>query len=173
MTVSYVVGAILDIPLAFPALIQTGPTDNSKIVLALFGLNMVAGLLGGVINAYLSDNGFLLPKVDTASSGQRIWRPGVMGNLIVGFGASVVFWLLNTDFGAIQQIVSNENMRAIGGALLAGVAGARVLTNEIDKRLLQAAAADAAASKGSPGDSGRIQNASPAAALQIAKSLPK
>jgi hypothetical protein len=56
-------------------------------------------------------------------------------------------------------------------ALLAGIAGARYLTNEVDKRLLKAAAANAAASKQSTEESEKIANASPMQAFRIARRM--
>jgi hypothetical protein len=56
---------------------------------------------------------------------------------------------------------------AIGG-LLVGVGGARWLTNEVDKKLLRAAASKAASGQPSDQKAIRISAASPAEALNIA-----
>jgi hypothetical protein len=57
------------------------------------------------------------------------------------------------------------------GAILVGVTGARWLTNEVDKKLLKAAASQAAGSTPSPAASRQTAMASPASALHIAKSM--
>jgi hypothetical protein len=54
---------------------------------------------------------------------------------------------------------------------LIGVSGARWLTNEVDKTLLRAAAAEAANAKASPNASQQIMMAPPAQALNIAKTI--
>jgi|SRR6516225_2844439 hypothetical protein len=59
------------------------------VVLAFF-----AGALGGILNALTTDNGFVFPKFATISDDARIWRPGALGNLIVGAIAAVVSWAL-------------------------------------------------------------------------------
>jgi len=60
---------------------------------------------------------------------------------------------------------------ALFGALLVGIAGARWLTNEVDKRLLRATAVQAASGKASPEASIKIASATPARALSIAKDI--
>ena len=57
------------------------------------------------------------------------------------------------------------------GAVLVGVAGARWLTNEVDKSLLKAAASQAAGAQGTADAAQRMAMASPAQALDIAKGL--
>jgi hypothetical protein len=39
----------------------------------------VAGAVGGVVNALMSDNGFVLPK-----TAHGIIRPGYLGNVLIG-----------------------------------------------------------------------------------------
>ncbi len=65
------------------------------------------------------------------------------------------------------------SLASLVGAVMIGVAGARWLTNEVDKSLLKAAAAQAAGANSSAGDSQKIAMASPAQALNIAKSMPR
>ena len=60
-------------------------------------------------------------------------------------------------------------LSALVGAVLVGVAGARWLTNEVDKNLLKAAASEAAASPADPDKSKQIAMATPAEALRIAR----
>ncbi len=56
-------------------------------------------------------------------------------------------------------------------ALLAGMTGAKYLTNEVDKRLLQAAVANAAAAKRSAKESEMIENSSPMQAFRVSKNM--
>ncbi len=49
----------------------------------------LAGLVGGTINALLSDNGFVLPKQT-----EGIFHPGWLGNALIGGVAAAVSWSL-------------------------------------------------------------------------------
>jgi hypothetical protein len=41
---------------------------------------VIAGALGGVVNALMSDSGFILPgRYD--EGGNKIWKPGALGNI--------------------------------------------------------------------------------------------
>ena len=44
------------------------------MLLAVF----VAGGVGGIVNAAMSDNGFLLPKSEQTASGTTLLRPGYL-----------------------------------------------------------------------------------------------
>lgn len=57
---------------------------------------------------------------------------------------------------------------ALASALLVGYGGARWLTNEFDKRLLKAAAAEAASGPADPTKATQIANSTPAQAFRIA-----
>jgi hypothetical protein len=50
----------------------------------------MSGALGGLLNAYLQDGGFKLPGFQVLTDGQRIFRPGFLGNVLVGLAAAVV-----------------------------------------------------------------------------------
>ncbi len=132
-----------------------------------------AGAVGGTINALLSDNGFLLPRTDEYV-GRRILRPGFLGNVLVGGIAAVISWGLYGPLAAAAivgapiagtTVEPSLTLSALVGAALVGVAGARWLTNEVDKNLLRAAASEA----GSGRDfAARLLTERPATAWQIA-----
>jgi len=97
----------------------------------------ISGSLGGVVNALLSDNGFILPtKV------KDIWCPGFVSNVMIGTFSAFASWsfygsgagLDISSAGARTQI--SLTFSALAGAFMVGVAGARWITNEVDKRLL-------------------------------------
>lgn len=142
----------------------------------IIGLVFLAGAVGGVINALMTDNGFILPKYEDAS-GNKIWRPGVIGNVLIGAIAAVISWGLYgpfADFIILPKPATGEaniNVSAFVGAILIGVAGAKWLSNEVDKKLLKAAASAAAAGTPTPNAPSAIMAASPARALEIAQSL--
>ena len=148
--------------------------ELSKYLLIVF----IAGAIGGIVNALLSDNGFILPKKEMNGK-VNIIRPGYLGNIFVGGISAIISWGLYGPFAAAYIIggINNSNMASIGlslsslvGALLVGVGGARWLTNEVDKTLLRAAASGAAAGKSNVNSAISISSASPAEAFRIGTS---
>jgi membrane associated rhomboid family serine protease len=103
-------------------------------------LVMAAGGVGGALNAYFADHGLARPKVING-----IWCPGAIGNIVVGAVSSIVSWALYGS-GAVVDIAKPNprelislRLTALAGALLVGVAGARWLSNQVDKALLDEA----------------------------------
>jgi len=143
----------------------------------------VAGAVGGIVNALLTDNGFMLPKA-AVTDGQSILRPGFLGNMFIGAVAAGISWGLYgplatyTLMGSEKAMANNPpegiwlSVSSFVGAVLIGISGARWLTNEVDKTLLRAATGKAASAK--PADPGTVQRmllATPAQALEIAAKL--
>ncbi len=136
----------------------------------------VSGAVGGMVNALLSDNGFILPQRE-AQDNSRIIRPGFLVNVFIGGIAALVSWGLYGPFAEVF-IIGGTNDPDIGtmglslsslvGALLIGIGGARWLTNEVDKKLLRAAAGKAASGQANDQKAVRISTASPAEAFKIA-----
>jgi hypothetical protein len=133
----------------------------------------VAGLIGGSINALMSDNGFALPKREDG-----ILRPGWLGNSLIGGVAAAISWSLYGPLAGVSIVASTSNetkgdltLAAIGGAILVGIAGARWLTNEVDKTLLRAAGVEAAKRQQNSTLAAALATATPAAALQAAHSV--
>jgi small-conductance mechanosensitive channel len=136
----------------------------------------VFGAVGGVVNALLSDNGFILPRKEEQNN-TRIIRPGFLVNIFIGGIAALVSWGLYGPFAEVFIIGGTTDPKAVStalslssviGALLVGVGGARWLTNEVDKKLLRAAASKAASGRPSDQKAIRISAAPPAEALNIA-----
>ncbi len=100
----------------------------------------LAGSLGGVINALLSDNRFIMPRRDG-----NVLCPGFLSNVFVGAAGAFISWALYGSGAAIDLAASSGTPReaislrlsALAGAFLVGVAGAKWLTNEADKKLLR------------------------------------
>jgi len=145
---------------------------------------LIAGSAGGVVNALMTDNGFLLPKSEKVNDKTSIFRPGYLGNVLIGAVAAVVSWGLYGPLSAYyiagteQALAANAAPDKVGlslaslvGAILIGVGGARWLTSEVDKNLLRAAAVEAAGAQPSAAASQQIALAAPAQALNIAKSM--
>ena len=103
-------------------------------------LILLAGALGGVVNALITDNGFVKPKVQSG-----IWCPGFIANVLVGAFAAFASWSFygsgaGVELAAVaagtERAQISLTFSALAGALLVGVAGAKWITNEVDKKLL-------------------------------------
>ncbi len=134
-----------------------------------------AGAFGGLVNALMTDNGFFLP-CEQQSNGSAILRPGFVGNMLIGIVSAITSWGLYSSFGAVELLQplptsASFTLASVVGALLVGIGGARWLTNEVDKRMLRAAAAEAANAPASPATAQQIVAASPARILDIAQKL--
>src|SRR5215207_4595313 len=105
-------------------------------------LIVVAGAIGGVANALLSDNGFPLPRRIGG-----ILCPGFLTNVLLGALAGFTSWasygsgsgveLARTANAGSARAEISLTFSALAGAFFVGVAGARWITNEVDKRLLK------------------------------------
>ena len=109
------------------------------LLAAVFG----AGAVGGVVNALLTENGFVLPRREWVN-GVGVLRPGFLLNVFVGGVAGAVSWGLYGPFASRNVIGGAEGgevgltLAALVGAVLVGVAGARWLTSEADRKRLVA-----------------------------------
>lgn len=98
----------------------------------------VAGGLGGVVNALITDNGFILPQTR-----RGIWCLGFLSNVLVGGFAAFSSWAFYGSGAAVdvaqitEQTQISLRFSALAGAFLVGVAGAKWITNEVDKKLLK------------------------------------
>ena len=96
------------------------------------------GGLGGVVNALMSDNGFALPRNESG-----VWCPGALTNILVGAFAAFSSWAFYGSGASVElaeqsvRAVISLRFSALAGAFLVGVAGAKWITNEVDKRLLK------------------------------------
>lgn len=95
------------------------------------------GGLGGVVNALLSDNRFALPRKESG-----VLCPGAITNILIGSFAAFSSWSFYGSGASIDladkslRTVLSLRFSALAGAFLVGVAGARWISSEVDKRLL-------------------------------------
>jgi hypothetical protein len=114
----------------------------------MLGLIAVAGAVGGVINALLEAEGLPLWRVEPMPNGSRILRPGFLGNVLIGAVTSVVLAALYGPLGnlnlmepasqAASEASARLNIASLGGAIVSGIGGARLLTGEVRKRTAEA-----------------------------------
>jgi len=58
--------------------------ELSMILVIVF----IAGCCGGIVNSLIT-GGFAIPKLEPETN---VWRPGWLGNIVIGGVAAVVFW---------------------------------------------------------------------------------
>lgn len=134
----------------------------------------IAGMLGGVLNALLSQEGLTLPKTERVD-GYCVVRLGAFGNILIGLAAALVFWGLYSPFSnsSILDVAPNAGITigSLVAAFLAGVGGARVIANEIDKHLLNTAAEAAARAPSNVQAAEQMRHAAPVDVLRIATAM--
>ncbi len=111
-------------------------------ILWAVGLIVATGMVGGLINALLADQGLIFPKFETLTGGHRILRPGFVGNILIGGVTAIVLAGLYSPLGAVEiSAAQAPNLQltfgSLAGALLSGIGGARLLTQEVDKRYIE------------------------------------
>jgi hypothetical protein len=98
----------------------------------------ISGAVGGVVNALLTDNGFILPRKEST-----IWCPGFISNVLIGAVSAFSSWAFYGSGASVELAQLTERSQislrfsALAGAFLVGVAGAKWITSEVDKRLLK------------------------------------
>ena len=130
-----------------------------------------AGLLGGVVNALLSDNGFALPRTAMTPDGGSILRPGMLGNCLIGAVAALTSWGLYGTAASVPVLspaTADITWAGFAGAVIVGIGGSRWLSAEVDKTLLKGAASAAAANPANDQLAAKLAILSPARALSAA-----
>jgi hypothetical protein len=98
-----------------------------------------AGCFGGLVNALIAGE-LYLPRIDRRA---RVWRPGWIGNVIVGGTAAFVFWGLYGPLASVQIIGDGAapqvvlHVSELLGSVVSGIGGGRLLSAEVDRRLLR------------------------------------
>ncbi len=99
-------------------------------LLSLIGLIAACGAMGGVANCAIAGE-FVLPRIDKSA---KTWRPGWIGNVLVGSIAAVV---IAGMYGPLSQVVLNATtpptlppvtMANLLGAVVVGLGGGNILT---------------------------------------------
>lgn len=125
------------------------------------------GAAGGLINALVTENGVALPQRDPHR--RMLLRLGAIGNILVGMFAAFLAWTLYSPLSGASTITFPPATLSLGASGLAGFAGARWLTAEVEKRVLKGAVGEALASAADPQAAGLVAGASPVEAARIVR----
>ncbi|MEO6325597.1 MAG: hypothetical protein ABIQ65_13320 [Thermoanaerobaculia bacterium] len=107
----------------------------------IFGLVFFGGCVGGLSNAVIA-GGLEMPHRDSKAN---VWHPGWFGNVLVGGVAAVVFWGLYGSlakasvFGPPPAVITFSVAEFVG-SIVSGIGGARLLTVEVDRKILKSEA---------------------------------
>jgi hypothetical protein len=122
----------------------------------------LAGGLGGVVNALLSGNGFVIPRWK-----RNVWCPGIVANVFLGAVAAFISWALYGSGAGVELGIVNERslislrFSALAGAFVVGIGAAKWLTAEVDKKLLTEGIRLAGTKNLSPEDCEKLVRGSP------------
>jgi len=132
-------------------------TDSIRLTAWL----VLAGATGGILNALLSDNVFLLPHFVSIGK-RRIVRPGLLVNVAVGGLAIFSAFRALEDVSCSPPIMSGGRLlAAVLGAVIMGALSARWVTDEADKRFLRAAVRVASTAPAAHPDTVRAMEVAP------------
>jgi hypothetical protein len=132
----------------------------------------IAGVVGGMLNAAMSDNLFLWPIRVADTRGCKIIRPGLIANVSMSACAALGSLFAFGANGSGPNSSVGELLITLIGSILVGSLAARWVTNEADKRLLRAALAKACAAPAAHPDTARVMEiASPCYVFSLACQL--
>jgi hypothetical protein len=104
----------------------------------IFGIVGVMGAIGGIANCAITGE-FVSPKFEAG-----IWRPGWLGNVVVGIVAAVVILGLNSPLSPIDIFTINPadlhlSVSQLLSSIVIGLGGGNILTQMAQKQAERAA----------------------------------
>jgi hypothetical protein len=134
----------------------------------VIGLIVLMGSLGSLVSAFVGDNGWHLPMNDNG-----IFRPGYLGNMLVGALAALASWgmqkaatLIGTPAGTLSFSTAD-----MANAIVIGFGGASWFKSQIEKVVLQRTAVVAAGKPSDPAAASQIATSTPMEALRAANNM--
>ena len=101
-----------------------------QIILLIAG----CGAIGGIVNCAISGE-FNYPRFDAAA---KVWRPGWIGNVLVGAVASVVVWGIYGPLASVDLLTGGAGVHLTVAQLLTslviGLSGGKILTLMAEKQ---------------------------------------
>ena len=105
-------------------------------IVSVIGLVAAAGAVGGLGHGLVAGE-FAFPRIDAKRS---VWKPGVVGDVLVGTLAAVVVW---TVYGAAATFDLNKSV-SLDLPLIVGISGAKVLAKLAERTAERVAKNDVA-----------------------------
>jgi hypothetical protein len=136
--------------------------------LDVIAMIVLMGGLGSLVSAFVGDSGWHLPVVESG-----IFRPGYLGNMLVGGLAALASWgmqkaavLIGTAPSALTFTTAD-----MANAIVIGFGGASWFKCQIEKIILQKTAVVAASKPGDSAAASQIATSSPMEALRAANNM--
>jgi hypothetical protein len=129
---------------------------------------VLMGSLGSLVSAFIGDNGWHLPMNDSG-----IFRPGYLGNMLVGALAALASWGMQKGAILIGGSPSTLSFSTsdMASAIVVGFGGASWFKSQIEKVILQRTAVVAAGKPGDLAAAGQIATSTPMEALKVANNM--
>ena len=139
------------------------------LILAGLGSIFILGGLGSLVNSFLGDSGWHVPMFDRDSD---VFRPGWLGNWLVGGLAAVASWGMANSMDLLDKNLRFQfTTAAVANALIIGFGGASWFKGQTEKTILQKTAAEAASKAADPAAASKIASSSPLEAVRTAKQM--
>jgi hypothetical protein len=134
----------------------------------VIGLIVLMGSLGSLVSAFVGDNGWHLPMNDNG-----IFRPGYLGNMLVGALAALASWGMQKAAVLIGGTAGTLSFSTadMANAIVIGFGGASWFKSQLEKVILQKTAVVAASKPGDSAAASQIATASPMEALKAANNM--
>jgi hypothetical protein len=94
-------------------------------------LTIIVGLIDGMANVVVFGGGFRRPRTVEGEEGETIYDPGFAGAMFVSGVAGYLAWAYSSD-AAFSD--TDPSVKPIAGALVAGIAGSRVLAILVERQ---------------------------------------
>lgn len=94
------------------------------------------GAAGGFVNALLAS------ELHLPHRHGDLYSPGWIGNVVIGAVASIVYWGLYGPMARTPILggtVSWPTLSELAGVIVTGIAGSRILSNEVEKKAISRA----------------------------------
>jgi hypothetical protein len=157
---TYIAGFVPPLLVGIAAITKAGTSGMSMPLLGFAGIVAVAGLAGGLTNAYIINHRSLLSNEEAEEAGapktredtkkaQMSYVGSYVGNGVLGAVAACVSWLAYGSYSNVDLLRSTGILTGVSlaTAFFIGLAGPKWLQSEKDKGKWQAAAQDAARAK--------------------------
>lgn len=134
----------------------------------VMGWIVLMGGLGSLVSGFVGDSGWHLPVND-----HGIFRPGYLGNMLVGGLAALASWGMQKAAILIGStpVVLTFSTADMANAIVIGFGGASWFKSQIEKTILQKTAVVAASKQGDVVAAGQIATSTPMEALKVASGM--
>ena len=107
----------------------------TSIVYILF-----AGAVGGFLNGIATDWKLLIPTLLPVTNEIKVWRPGIVGNILAGAISALLLWsIYSSSYVNLVNDVEpfHVSLFTVDFSVLVGLVGSRIMTVLLDDKILK------------------------------------